>query len=144
MSNREYPLFTIKNNCQDCYKCVRNCPCKAIRVENGHATVVPELCVLCGRCVTDCPAHAKHVRDDLTKTKRLFNISDNWYFWMHRIFHFRLSFRNLFRCHYRYSAIDSCFRALAYILGIILHRCVRWKLSSCNNSSAVRIFPKHC
>ena len=45
---------------------------------------------------------------------------------------------------YPYSAIDSCFRALAYILGIILHRCVRWKLSSCNNCFAVRIFPKHC
>ncbi len=71
-----YPIFTEQTECQDCYKCVRNCPCKAIRVENGHATVVPELCVLCGRCVTDCPAHAKHVRDDLTKSKRLFNISD--------------------------------------------------------------------
>ena len=71
-----YPIFTEQTECQDCYKCVRNCPCKAIRVENGHATVVPELCVLCGRCVTDCPAHAKHVRDDLTKTKRLFDISD--------------------------------------------------------------------
>lgn len=69
-----YPIFTEKTECQDCYKCVRNCPCKAICVENGHATVVPELCILCGRCVTNCPAHAKHVRDDLTKTKRLFNI----------------------------------------------------------------------
>ena len=70
-----YPIFTEKTECQDCYKCVRNCPCKAIRVENGHAMVLPELCVLCGRCVTDCPAHAKHVRDDLVKTKQLFNIS---------------------------------------------------------------------
>ena len=69
-----YPIFTEKTECQDCYKCVRNCPCKAICVENGHATVVPELCVLCGRCVTHCPAHAKHVRDDLTKTKQLFNL----------------------------------------------------------------------
>ena len=69
-----YPIFTEKTECQDCYKCVRNCPCKAISVENGHATVVPELCVLCGRCVTHCPAHAKHVRDDLTKAKQLFNL----------------------------------------------------------------------
>ena len=70
-----YPIFTEQTECQDCYKCVRHCPCKAIRVENGHATVVPELCVLCGRCVMDCPAHAKHVRDDLTKTKKLFEVS---------------------------------------------------------------------
>ena len=69
-----YPIFTEETECQDCYKCVRNCPCKAISVENGHAAVVPELCVLCGRCVTHCPAHAKHVRDDLTKAKRLFNL----------------------------------------------------------------------
>ena len=37
--------------CQDCYKCVRECPVKAIRVESGRANVVPELCVACGRYV---------------------------------------------------------------------------------------------
>ncbi|OPZ61010.1 MAG: Iron hydrogenase 1 [Deltaproteobacteria bacterium ADurb.Bin510] len=66
-----FPIFTVAAECQDCYKCVRQCPVKAIRVTNGHATVIPELCVACGGCVTVCPAHAKQVRDDLKRVQRL-------------------------------------------------------------------------
>ncbi len=69
-----YPIYTEQTECQDCYKCVRNCPCKAIRVEGGHAMVVPQLCVLCGNCVINCPSHAKHIRDDLSRTKQLLNV----------------------------------------------------------------------
>ena len=47
MSSREHPLFTIKNDCQDCYKCVRECPVKAIKIEDNSAQIVPELCVNC-------------------------------------------------------------------------------------------------
>ena len=57
------PIYTEKTQCQDCYKCIRECPVKAIQVENGHATIIPELCVLCGHCVTICPAGAKKVRE---------------------------------------------------------------------------------
>ena len=59
------PIFTEKRECQDCYKCVRNCPVKAIKVEGGYASVVPELCIVCGHCVEVCPNGAKKVRDDL-------------------------------------------------------------------------------
>ena len=45
------PVFTEITECQDCYKCLRNCPAKAIRVENGRAAVIPERCVACGTCV---------------------------------------------------------------------------------------------
>ena len=31
------PVYTIENECQDCYKCVRHCHCKAIRIVNGRA-----------------------------------------------------------------------------------------------------------
>jgi iron only hydrogenase large subunit-like protein len=65
------PIYTEKNECQDCYKCVRECPVKAIKFQNGAAAVIPELCVLCGHCVNVCPAHAKKVRDDLGKVKTL-------------------------------------------------------------------------
>lgn len=68
------PIYTELTECQDCYKCIRQCPVKAIRVEDGHAMVVPELCILCGHCVIHCPAKAKHVRDDVPKTKQLFNL----------------------------------------------------------------------
>jgi iron only hydrogenase large subunit-like protein len=65
------PIYTEKNECQDCYKCVRECPVKAIKFQNGAAAVIPELCVLCGHCVNVCPAHAKKVRDDLGKVRTL-------------------------------------------------------------------------
>ena len=29
------PVYTTENECQDCYKCVRHCPVKAIRIVNG-------------------------------------------------------------------------------------------------------------
>lgn len=70
---KNYPIYTIKKECQDCYKCVRACPVKAIRVEDGHAAVIAENCVACGMCYTVCPTHAKHVRSDIEKVKALIN-----------------------------------------------------------------------
>lgn len=71
MSNREYPLYTIKNDCQDCYKCVRHCPVKAIKIEDNSAMIVPDLCIACGTCYKVCPAKAKQPRNDLTRAKHL-------------------------------------------------------------------------
>ncbi len=68
------PIYTEKRECQDCYKCLRNCPVKAIKVENGCATVISELCVLCGRCVSVCPTQAKRVRDDLSRARHLLSL----------------------------------------------------------------------
>ena len=65
------PIFTEKRECQDCYKCVRNCPVKAIKVEGGYASVVAELCIMCGYCVEVCPNGAKKVRDDLANARQL-------------------------------------------------------------------------
>ena len=65
------PIFTEKRECQDCYKCVRNCPVKAIKVEGGYASVVAELCIYCGQCVEVCPNGAKRVRDDLAAARQL-------------------------------------------------------------------------
>jgi iron only hydrogenase large subunit-like protein len=65
------PVYTIENECQDCYKCVRHCPVKAIRIVNGKASVIPHACVACGECVKVCPAHAKKIRSDLARLKEL-------------------------------------------------------------------------
>jgi iron only hydrogenase large subunit-like protein len=65
------PIFTEKRECQDCYKCVRNCPVKAIKIAGGYASVVPELCIVCGHCVEVCPNGAKKVRDDLAHARQL-------------------------------------------------------------------------
>lgn len=66
-----YPIYTEKTECQDCYKCVRHCPVKAIRVEEFHATIDHELCVFCGKCVEICPVQAKRVRNDIPRAKLL-------------------------------------------------------------------------
>jgi len=66
------PIFTEAAACQDCYKCVRECPVKAITVSSGHASVVDELCVLCGHCVEVCPVGAKKVRSDVERVRALF------------------------------------------------------------------------
>lgn len=65
------PVYTIENECQDCYKCVRHCPVKAIRIVGGKASVIPESCVACGECVKVCPAHAKKIRNDLARLRQL-------------------------------------------------------------------------
>ncbi len=66
-----FPVYTQEKDCHDCYKCVRQCPVKAIRVENGRACVVSDRCVACGRCVRVCPNGAKHVRNDLARARKL-------------------------------------------------------------------------
>ena len=48
MSNRDFPLYTVKNDCQDCYKCVRRCPVKAIKIEDNSAMIVPNYVLLAG------------------------------------------------------------------------------------------------
>ncbi len=70
--DRHSPIYTEEASCQDCYKCLRACPVKAIEVGGGHARVRPETCIACGRCVAACPAQAKRIRDDLGEVRRLF------------------------------------------------------------------------
>lgn len=69
--NHSYPIFTADAQCQDCFKCVRSCPVKAIKVADKHASVLSDLCIACGRCVEICPVKAKKIRDDMGRTKRL-------------------------------------------------------------------------
>lgn len=71
--DKQNPVYTLTNECHDCYKCVRECPVKAIKIENGHASVIPEKCIACGACVKACPAGAKRVRTDINKAKQLIN-----------------------------------------------------------------------
>ncbi len=70
-SNDSYPVYTVKEKCRDCYKCVRHCPVKAIAVKDDHAYIMPYYCIACGKCFTVCPKNAKRVRDDVEKVKNL-------------------------------------------------------------------------
>ena len=69
---KQHPVYTLKNECNDCYKCVRGCHVKSIRIQSGSASVINEKCIGCGHCVTICPAGAKKVRSDIDVVKALF------------------------------------------------------------------------
>lgn len=56
-------ISTIEASCRDCYKCVRSCPVKAIKITDGHAEVVESRCIADGHCVLVCPQKAKKVAD---------------------------------------------------------------------------------
>lgn len=73
------PIYTEKTECQDCYKCVRACPVKAIKVIDGSAAVIPEACILCGRCTEVCPVGAKKIRDDLAAARALIGMGSPVY-----------------------------------------------------------------
>lgn len=77
--NRQFPVYTIENECQDCYKCIRHCHCKAIKIVNARAAVIPELCVSCGECVRICPAHAKKIRSDIARLENMLQNGDKVY-----------------------------------------------------------------
>ena len=58
-----------KNNCTDCYKCIRDCSVKAITFAKDTAEIVHNDCILCGRCYVTCPQKAKQVRNDVHVVK---------------------------------------------------------------------------
>lgn len=76
---RLFPVYTSEKICQDCYKCVRECPVKAIRVENEHAHIVADRCIACGRCVRICPSGAKVLRNDIGRLRYLLQSSNPVY-----------------------------------------------------------------
>ena len=57
--------------CKDCYKCLRECPVKAIAVTNHQAKIVDEKCILCGTCTRVCPQNAKIVHSEREKVELL-------------------------------------------------------------------------
>lgn len=57
-------IYTEKINCQDCYKCIKVCPVKSIKVSDFSASVIKNDCVYCGKCVNACPSGAKRYRQE--------------------------------------------------------------------------------
>ena len=55
--------------CRDCFKCIRNCPVKAIRYSDGRAEIIQSECILCGECVVTCPQRGDFVYSQLESIK---------------------------------------------------------------------------
>lgn len=66
------PCLQLKqSNCKNCYKCIRQCPVKSIKIQDQHAFIVPDECILCGACYVCCPQNAKEIRNDVHTAKEL-------------------------------------------------------------------------
>lgn len=60
------------DHCKNCYKCVRNCPVKAIRFSNDEAEIDEEKCIACGHCYVVCPKRARIVGSYFQELKDAF------------------------------------------------------------------------
>lgn len=58
-------------NCKNCYKCIRACQVKAIRMKDNQAQIDEKRCITCGTCLITCPQNAKTVKSDINKIKTL-------------------------------------------------------------------------
>jgi Fe-S-cluster-containing hydrogenase component 2 len=59
-------------NCKNCYKCVRNCSVKAIKMIDDQAQIVEEKCIACGNCFLVCPQNARNIHSDLENVENAF------------------------------------------------------------------------
>ena len=69
-------LTLKKSNCKNCYKCIRNCPVKAIRFSGNQAHIIGNECILCGHCFVVCPQNAKEIVDSTEKVRVLLQSGD--------------------------------------------------------------------
>jgi len=77
-NNKKIPLvFTISDRCKTCYTCIRECPAKAISMQNGQANVIPERCIACGNCVKVCTRDAKSFYNEQTEVMELLASATN-------------------------------------------------------------------
>ena len=70
-------VIDFKNaSCKHCYKCVRSCSVKAIKVKDAQATIMDDHCVLCGTCLEVCPQNAKTFVSDLEKVRAFITMGE--------------------------------------------------------------------
>ena len=60
-----------KANCKNCYKCIKVCPVKSIKVENEQVQIIDNSCILCGTCLAKCPQNAKTLSSDVALVKEM-------------------------------------------------------------------------
>ncbi|MFR9001409.1 MAG: glycyl-radical enzyme activating protein [Anaerobutyricum soehngenii] len=67
-------LMYNSKKCVKCRTCVKNCPQKAITVENGQLNFDRKKCITCKTCKENCPADAVDFIERENLLKRLWNL----------------------------------------------------------------------
>lgn len=57
--------------CDECFKCLRSCPTKAIAFTSEKRHIVDDLCIKCGQCLVHCKQGALTIHKDENKVKTL-------------------------------------------------------------------------
>lgn len=77
---RNSMIMQLKDaNCKNCYKCVRACPVKAIRILDDKAEINEKLCVYCGKCYIVCPQNARDLLSDVELVKQMIESGEKVY-----------------------------------------------------------------
>ena len=70
-SQAAYPqLMTYSNKCTGCGYCVKACPNKAVKIENGLSVTDREKCTACGACVDVCPTQSREIAGKMTTVQQ--------------------------------------------------------------------------
>lgn len=64
-------IYIDRQDCGDCYRCVRECVVKAIKLHGRAAQIDNELCVECGACISKCYENSVVMRDDIYLARKL-------------------------------------------------------------------------
>lgn len=65
-------LLSISNSkCRQCYRCVRECPTNALKIDQRKVRRIESRCVLCGACYKNCPHNAVRIHDGVDKVLEL-------------------------------------------------------------------------
>ena len=78
-SNPEGQVFEIQQlfdnrKCILCLECVKSCPEKANKLENGNIVYHRNLCNLCGKCVSNCISGARNILGKWMKVSEILDI----------------------------------------------------------------------
>ncbi|MDH4196997.1 MAG: ATP-binding protein [Candidatus Aminicenantes bacterium] len=64
-------LSISDTRCRKCYRCVRECPTNALKIDQGKVKLIWSRCILCGLCYRHCPHEAVDVRTGINRVQKL-------------------------------------------------------------------------